>query len=580
MKRLNFQLAALSAALLAAHDIPAAEKRLSLAELEQAFAGKSFIMLQAHNVAAKQYFRTAQAEYLCRHKPTGLFPNRHDLTNVSIVRVRQDSETEVLGGTSKLDGKLVVRKEITKEFRYWVFTLKHPHLGKGEFRITTADGALPDSKEEVRQILGFAFSGEGLPQHKLLRATKGGRLVHFIGSGHAPEEGDTVEFGGLEESAKAGYRTCALCFNRRMRLANFDAELQLGRETESTIRHYYQLSKDIQLQDRVERLGRKVLANWPSRLVGYDYRFNVIENGNFNAVACAGGYIFVHSGLVNLVESDEELEAVLAHEISHVEQRHGIKQLVRARRQANAAAIFGAILAGAAGAAAATADNASIATIATDAAAVFGIWTYAVGAQIARYGYSREQEMEADIYALNYFQKMGYDRRQLLSVLAKVRTSVDLANPRSPSEEDMSNSHPAPNNRIHLAKTIKVEQWPDDVTFDVFNKEDELVYSMTFQGACNYSRRDGSEYCKVLLDVSTTAALAETESVDELTIPFGNMSRSFTSDGSYELAPMDRIGMAFTYKGKLPLKPSDLSKPRLAGIEGAKVVRRSKSESE
>ncbi len=503
---------------------------------------------------------------------------------MTITRVREGSESEILNRISVLStegkqGETTKWKDIAKEYRYWVFTLKHPHLGKGEFRIMTATGDLPDNRGDLLEVLGFCFAGEGLPRHKLVRATKGGKFVHFVGSGHAPEEGDTLEFDNLDEASKAGFKPCLLCFNRRILLANIDAELALGRETEANIRHYHQIAKDAELQNRVERIGRKVLANWLTPLIGFNYRFNVVDDSDFQAVACAGGYIFVNRGLVNLVESDEELEVVLAHEIAHVEQRHGIKELIRARKQANATAIFGAVVAGAAGAAAASANNQGWWPAATEATAAFGLWVYWVGAQIAIQGYSREHEMEADIYALNYLQKMGYSRQVLLSVLRKVRTRADLDNPTSPNEVDMFSSHPAPNNRIHVANTIAFDEQAKDVIFDIFNKDDELVYSMTFQGSCNYSRRDGSVSSMVLLDVSTTAALAETKSVNELTLTYQNekVPTAFRSDGPYELTPMDRTALAFSCAGKLSLKPENISTLRLKGIDSAKVVRRNTS---
>ena len=120
-----------------------AERKGASAELTKAVVGRSFVMRQAPNVAAKQYYRLGQKEFLCRHKLSGLFPNRQDVSDVSIIRVREDSETEVLNRTSKLDGNRMVSKEITKEYRFWVFTLKHPHLGKGEFRVTTSTGDEP-----------------------------------------------------------------------------------------------------------------------------------------------------------------------------------------------------------------------------------------------------------------------------------------------------------------------------------------------------------------------------------------------------------------------------------------------------
>ncbi len=576
MKQLAYPLIAL--ALIACLTLPAAgaENKLSSGELKKALVGKSFTLRQAQNVAARQYYKIGPVEYLCRHKLSGLFPSPQDLPGVIITRVTEEAESEVLKRTTKYEGGRFESKELTKGFRFWAFTLKHPHLGKGEFRLTRANGDLPESLDEVLGVLGFVLAGEGLPQRRLFRARQDSKLVHFIGSGHAPEGEGRVEFGSLEEAKQAGHVPCALCFNGRVRLAYAEVERQLGRETEATLHHYYQLSRDALLQERVERLGRKVLANWPTRLIGYDYRFNVIESREFEAAACAGGYIFVHSGLLDLVESDQELEAVLAHNIAHVEQRHAIKQLLRAKREANAAAFLGVLLSSAAITVATTASakDLPLAAAGVEAAAEFGIWMYCVGAQVALQGYSREHEMEADIYALNYFQKMGYDRRHLVSVIRKIRTSVDLGNPRSADEDNLSSSHPTPNNRIHLALTTAIDPWPEGVTFDVFNKEDELVYSMTFQGTCNYTRRDGSEYCKVLLEVSTTTALPEVKSVEGLLLSCSNQNQWFKADGSYDLVPMDRIGMAFTFRGKLPLTPESLSAPRLEGIEGVKVARR------
>lgn len=556
-----------------------AEKGLTAAELKKELLGKSFTLPRAQNVAAKQYYKLGQKEFICRHKLTGLYPLSQDLRDVSITQIKEETESELLKRIHPTELKAsVLPKEITKEFRYWVFTLKHSNLGKGEFRITTINGDLPDRMDEVLKVLGFVFVGDGLPRHKLLRAKTESKLVHFVGSGHAPDVGKYVEFDGIDEAANAGYQPCLLCFNRRLSLAYIDVEHQLGRETESTIRHYYQISKDNQMQARIERLGRKVLANWPSRLIGYDYQFNVIEDRDFNAVACPAGFILVHSGLVSLVESDQELEAILAHEIAHVEQRHGVKQLIRAKKNRDTAIILGALFGAAASAAVAaeTRDQRAAAEIG-ESVADFGVLLYCVGAQIALQGYSRQHEMEADVHALNYFRKMGYPTHDLLTALRKIRTSVDLNNPRSANEADMFSSHPAPNNRIDLANSIEIEQWSPGAIFDGFNKEGELVFSVALHGACSYTQRDGTERCQIMLDVSTTDALAKGRSVDDLNLTLKNSNLRFTSDDAYELAPMDRIGMVFSRKEKRKLNPSDISTLKLGGIEAAKVVRRNVS---
>jgi predicted Zn-dependent protease len=61
------------------------------------------------------------------------------------------------------------------------------------------------------------------------------------------------------------------------------------------------------------------------RRQGIRYEFHVIESPQINAFALPGGQIFVMRGLLNFVESEAELAAVLGHEISHVDLRHCVE---------------------------------------------------------------------------------------------------------------------------------------------------------------------------------------------------------------------------------------------------------------
>ncbi|MBL8472137.1 MAG: M48 family metallopeptidase [Rhodocyclaceae bacterium] len=76
--------------------------------------------------------------------------------------------------------------------------------------------------------------------------------------------------------------------------------------------------------DLVTDLGRRLTKK--SR---YSYEFRVISEPTVNAYALPGGYVVVHSGLLRAVDGADELAGVLAHEISHVELRHGLRSLVR-----------------------------------------------------------------------------------------------------------------------------------------------------------------------------------------------------------------------------------------------------------
>src|ERR1043166_8274369 len=120
-----------------------AEGEVTSAELQKALGERKCTLRQAQNVSAKQYYRIGDKEFLCRHKMTGLYPNRLPLGDITVMKIRQQEESEILNRVQLYDGKRIETKDVIKNFRYWVFTLKHPYLGRGEFRITTASGDLP-----------------------------------------------------------------------------------------------------------------------------------------------------------------------------------------------------------------------------------------------------------------------------------------------------------------------------------------------------------------------------------------------------------------------------------------------------
>src|SRR5260370_19964609 len=74
----------------------------------------------------------------------------------------------------------------------------------------------------------------------------------------------------------------------------------------------------------VKAVAQPLLAHVRRR--GIQYEFHVIESPQINAFALPGGQIFVMRGLLNFVESEAELSAVLGHEISHVDLRHCIER--------------------------------------------------------------------------------------------------------------------------------------------------------------------------------------------------------------------------------------------------------------
>ena len=92
-----------------------------------------------------------------------------------------------------------------------------------------------------------------------------------------------------------------------------------------------QLEKELVLEGnsfRQKRLNRIAKDLLPKKSP-HQYRFSVVTDSRINAFAAPGGHIYFFSGLIDHASSDEEIAAVVAHEIGHVEKRHSMQQLIR-----------------------------------------------------------------------------------------------------------------------------------------------------------------------------------------------------------------------------------------------------------
>ena len=93
----------------------------------------------------------------------------------------------------------------------------------------------------------------------------------------------------------------------------------------------FRTSKYSEHQARVSRIGKRIVKAVPSTLTsGYDFSFEVIDANYVNAFAYPGGAIFITDELISdLDATDDEIAAVLAHEIGHVVHRHSQKRWVK-----------------------------------------------------------------------------------------------------------------------------------------------------------------------------------------------------------------------------------------------------------
>lgn len=207
-----------------------------------------------------------------------------------------------------------------------------------------------------------------------------------------------------------------------------EEEYHIGRAVAAKIMATYPVTTNAALNRYVEQVGHAValVSDVPETFGGY--HFAVLETDVPNAIAAPGGFIFVTTGLLRLLPNEDALAAVLGHEVVHVVDQHGLKSISRDRLAAAAADI------------AKVAASINCNELLSQSSTVFaGVVDDIFDALINR-GYSQEQELAADAGGMTFMQRVGYDPRQMDTVLG-IMTRMP------PADEGWFRSHPGPDER-------------------------------------------------------------------------------------------------------------------------------------
>jgi len=212
-------------------------------------------------------------------------------------------------------------------------------------------------------------------------------------------------------------------------------EEELSKELLQVIEKQLQLIKDPLVVNYVNKIGQQLLAKMPPQ--PFTYRFYIVKQHVYNAFATPAGHIFINSGLLAALDTEEELAGILAHEIAHVVSRHISQNIDRSPKigLATLAGIAAGIFIGAGGAAAL--GNAVVAG------------SMAAG-QSATLAYSREDELQADQLALEYLYRAGYSGQGLLSSMQKIRSKQWIGTEQIPN---YLMTHPASEDRMAYIDT-------------------------------------------------------------------------------------------------------------------------------
>ena len=186
----------------------------------------------------------------------------------------------------------------------------------------------------------------------------------------------------------AACATNPVTHKREFNIVSESQELALGQQShEEVIKQFGIYNEKPELNALVERVGRRLAAN--SDRPNLPWHFTILDTPMVNAMALPGGYIYITRGMLERINSEDEVAGVLGHEITHVTARHAAQQISRAQL-AQFGMVLGSVMAG------------------PEASQAYG--------QIAELGlnllfqrYSRGQESQADLVGTEYVARSNYN---------------------------------------------------------------------------------------------------------------------------------------------------------------------------
>jgi len=224
-------------------------------------------------------------------------------------------------------------------------------------------------------------------------------------------------------------------------------------EIKSTLGIY----NDTAMTNFVNKVGQRLVSNLDGAL--FEYKFYIVPNGIPNAFALPGGYVFLTTGLIPMLENEDELACIISHEIIHSNNRHAIRQ-IRKRIIPELIQLPVEIVA------------------AVVPLAEFVAEPFRTGNQLLFASYSRKFETEADDEGVKLAAKAGYDATSLTVVLSRMMGAIELITGETETKSYFSDHPYTPDRNKNLKKQTKdliVENQPY-ITKEFLMEFDGVLY--------------------------------------------------------------------------------------------------------
>ncbi len=206
---------------------------------------------------------------------------------------------------------------------------------------------------------------------------------------------------------------------------SIDSEMELGDVIAEEVTDNYEVIESDTVNEAIHQIKQKLLSS--IEMTTYDYTFHVVKEDMVNAFAVLGGHIFIFSGMIELAEQPEELAAVLAHEIGHVEKRHVVNKLVK---EIGVTVLFSILSGG---------DP---------------VLAGEVARMVVSSAFDRSQESEADQFALETLERSQISPRFVATIFRRIKEKYGSYDQRM----EFLMSHPNINKRIKSSLEYPLEE--------------------------------------------------------------------------------------------------------------------------
>lgn len=249
-----------------------------------------------------------------------------------------------------------------------------------------------------------------------------------------------VGTGVISSSQGESIQRSAVAIARSVESFTPEQEYYIGRTVGAVVLSKYSAYPNIPVNQYLNTLGQTLAKASDLPEVFGGYHFLILDSDDINAFATPSGHIFVTRGLIRCCRTEDALAAVLAHEIGHVQLRHGMQAIEKARVTEALTVLAQEGLK--------TYGSREIAQLTqTFSGAISDITS-----TLINNGYSRSFEYQADQAAFVILQRVGYNPSGLIDMLGVMEQKL------KPGGIDFAKTHPAPRDRI-------TEIQKPDVTF-------------------------------------------------------------------------------------------------------------------